>query len=195
MKIAATGPIFYCQHFRECPTPLVKMRISLLPDFERTLDWHLTRTIIALLGTMEFDHRTAPRKNVCATGLVANETVGAVRPPRSLAEKQLEVLGEYDIEITPLELAEADRRLALRREKALNPDIAIRIVLHSVSTEPGRSCAQTFFHLSCYFSPVACSLVSEGSFRRILPADKATPKVFGHPPCHAYDPELGRSRG
>jgi hypothetical protein len=40
-------------------------------------------------------------------------------------------------------------------------------------------CAQTFFLQARYFCRRKCSLVNEGSSRRILPADKAMPMIFG----------------
>ena len=54
-----------------------------------------------------------------------------------------------------------------------------------------RNHCQRFF---LTFSLPQSLCIREGGSRRILPADKATPKIFGHPPCRAYDPESGRTR-
>jgi len=48
------------------------------------------------------------------TGLSQDETTGRVPQPSSVAELQLEVLGDWGVETTPLELLAAYRRLALR---------------------------------------------------------------------------------
>jgi cell division protein FtsI/penicillin-binding protein 2 len=49
------------------------------------------------------------------TGLDENEVSGRIHPPSNKDEIQLEVLGADGIEITPLELLEAYRKLALRK--------------------------------------------------------------------------------
>jgi cell division protein FtsI/penicillin-binding protein 2 len=48
------------------------------------------------------------------TGLVRDESTGRVTQPSSVAELQLEALGDWGIDSTPLELLAAYRRLALR---------------------------------------------------------------------------------
>ncbi len=60
------------------------------------------------------------------TGLAEKEAVGIVRRPKNLEERQLQGLGESNIEITPLELLAAYRTLALRRKQpeALRPPLA-----------------------------------------------------------------------
>ncbi len=49
------------------------------------------------------------------TGLAASEVAGHIRPSHGLEDQLLQALGEARIEVTPLGLAEAYRRLALRR--------------------------------------------------------------------------------
>jgi cell division protein FtsI/penicillin-binding protein 2 len=49
------------------------------------------------------------------TGLVAHEARGHIKLPPNHEELQLEALGYHGIEVTPLELLEAYRKLALRR--------------------------------------------------------------------------------
>jgi cell division protein FtsI/penicillin-binding protein 2 len=57
------------------------------------------------------------------TGLVAREARGHIKLPRNGEELQLEALGYQGIEVTPLELLEAYRKLALRkRETRLGVD-------------------------------------------------------------------------
>jgi len=57
------------------------------------------------------------------TGLLANEAVGRIDRPASLVELQLETLGDRGIEVTPIELLEAYRKLALRKRTGdLGPD-------------------------------------------------------------------------
>lgn len=51
------------------------------------------------------------------TGLVGNEAVGRIERPTDQVELQLEALGDRGIEVTPLELAEAYRKLALRKRE------------------------------------------------------------------------------
>jgi stage II sporulation protein D len=53
-----------------------------------------------------------------ASGLVENEITGAVRPAATPEQLQLQALGEANIEVTPLGLLNAYRRLALVRAKA-----------------------------------------------------------------------------
>jgi len=53
------------------------------------------------------------------TGLVAHEASGHIELPRNSEELQLEALGYHGIEVTPLELLEAYRKLALRQRDAL----------------------------------------------------------------------------
>ena len=52
-----------------------------------------------------------------ASGLVAQEAHGRIALPANLEELQLEALGYHGIEVTPLELLEAYRKLALRKRK------------------------------------------------------------------------------
>jgi len=52
------------------------------------------------------------------TGLVPHEATGRIAFPSNLEELQLEALGHHGIEVTPLELLEAYRKLALRRRNA-----------------------------------------------------------------------------
>ena len=52
-----------------------------------------------------------------ATGLVKDEEVGRIGRPRTPDELQLMALGLRGIEVTPLELLEAYRKLAMRRGK------------------------------------------------------------------------------
>src|SRR5258708_7286766 len=49
------------------------------------------------------------------TGLAESEAVGKIHPPRNEEELQLEALGVRGIEVTPLEVLEAYRKLALRK--------------------------------------------------------------------------------
>lgn len=56
------------------------------------------------------------------TGLADEEAVGFVRPTNGVEQRQLLVLGESNIEITPLELLAAYRKLALRRKQAESRD-------------------------------------------------------------------------
>ena len=62
------------------------------------------------------------------TGLVSSEAVGHLATPQSQANLQLQALGDWGIEVTPLELLFAYRRLALQRlgiqEPSSNPDFA-----------------------------------------------------------------------
>ena len=52
-----------------------------------------------------------------ASGLVAREARGRIVQPANLEELQLEALGYRGIEVTPLELLEAYRKLALRKRQ------------------------------------------------------------------------------
>ena len=52
------------------------------------------------------------------TGLVEDEAVGRIGLPGNPEELQLEALGHHGIEVTPLELLEAYRKLALRKRDA-----------------------------------------------------------------------------
>ena len=54
------------------------------------------------------------------TGLVANEGIGRIPLPADREELQLEALGSWGIQVTPLELLEAYRKLALRRRDGGN---------------------------------------------------------------------------
>ena len=60
------------------------------------------------------------------TGLAEGEAAGYVRQPNNTEERQLQALGESSIEITPLELLAAYRKLALRRKQpeASSPPLA-----------------------------------------------------------------------
>lgn len=49
------------------------------------------------------------------TGLASNEAAGAARPARTEEERQLQALGEAGVEVTPLGLLNAYRKLAQRR--------------------------------------------------------------------------------
>jgi len=51
------------------------------------------------------------------TGLVAHEARGHIKLPPNREELQLEALGYHGIEVTPLELLEAYRKLALRKQE------------------------------------------------------------------------------
>jgi cell division protein FtsI/penicillin-binding protein 2 len=60
------------------------------------------------------------------TGLAKSEAVGRIQSPSSEERLQLAALGERGIEVTPLELLEAFRKLALRRSAANSaPDEAV----------------------------------------------------------------------
>ncbi len=61
------------------------------------------------------------------TGLVEKEAAGMVRPTESLEQRQLQALGEANIEVTPLGLLAAYRKLALRRKQpeAQTPPLSI----------------------------------------------------------------------
>jgi cell division protein FtsI/penicillin-binding protein 2 len=60
------------------------------------------------------------------TGLIKNELVGRIQSPISQEGVQLAALGERGIEVTPLELLEAFRKLALSRSAAgSSPDQAV----------------------------------------------------------------------
>src|SRR5260370_7889348 len=52
-----------------------------------------------------------------ASGLIAQEAHGRIALPANLDKLQLEALGYRGIEVTPLELLEAYRKLALRKRK------------------------------------------------------------------------------
>lgn len=52
------------------------------------------------------------------TRLIDHEAAGHIAVPANPEELQLEALGHYGIEVTPLELLEAYRRLALRKRRA-----------------------------------------------------------------------------
>lgn len=58
------------------------------------------------------------------TGLVPNEAVGRLVPPRSQPELQLQALGDWGVTITPLELLSAYRNLALQRLSTRNLGMA-----------------------------------------------------------------------
>jgi penicillin-binding protein 2 len=60
------------------------------------------------------------------TGLAPNEAVGHIGRPSNREELQLEVLGDRGIEVTPLELLEAYRKLGQRRRAGeLGPDESV----------------------------------------------------------------------
>ncbi|HXM96892.1 MAG TPA: penicillin-binding transpeptidase domain-containing protein [Candidatus Dormibacteraeota bacterium] len=60
------------------------------------------------------------------TGLIKNEVTGRIQSPTSQQRLQLAALGERGIEVTPLELLEAFRKLALGRSAGGNsPDQAV----------------------------------------------------------------------
>jgi cell division protein FtsI/penicillin-binding protein 2 len=58
-----------------------------------------------------------------ATGLAEREATGRARSPRTVEQRQLMALGEQNVEVTPLGLAAAYRKLALMRRQA-NPTAA-----------------------------------------------------------------------
>lgn len=51
------------------------------------------------------------------TGRASNEATGTISLPANRSELQLEALGSWGVEVTPLELLEAYRKLALRRRE------------------------------------------------------------------------------
>jgi penicillin-binding protein 2 len=55
------------------------------------------------------------------TGLVSGEAVGRIATPQSQSNLQLQALGDWGIEVTPLELLAAYRRLALEKLGAQQP--------------------------------------------------------------------------
>jgi penicillin-binding protein 2 len=55
------------------------------------------------------------------TGLVSGEAIGHIAPPQSQSHLQLQALGDWGIEVTPLELLFAYRRLALQKLEAQEP--------------------------------------------------------------------------
>jgi len=63
-----------------------------------------------------------------ATHLTADEAVGEIVPAKSTGELQLQALGEYGIHVTPLELLQAYRWLAVRRRDPAAHGESLRVV-------------------------------------------------------------------
>lgn len=76
------------------------------------------------------------------TGLAADEATGRVMPPRSEEERELLALGLDGVEVTPLELVAAYRRLALRRWQAPGPSGVLAIVLQGLEESAEYGMAQ-----------------------------------------------------
>ncbi len=62
------------------------------------------------------------------TGLMAGEAAGWARRPAGSAQVVLQALGEAGVEVTPLAVAEAYRKLALRRKTLREPDEAMDLI-------------------------------------------------------------------
>ncbi len=62
------------------------------------------------------------------TGLTEPEVMGRIRPAANLDERRLQAVGEANVEITPLELLAAYRRLALQRRESATPAPALATV-------------------------------------------------------------------
>jgi penicillin-binding protein 2 len=106
------------------------------------------------------------------TGLVNEEAAGRIDQPADQTELQLEVLGDRGIEITPLELLEAYRKLALLKRsgndgsygpvfKGLEDSVAFGIAHAanvegmSVAGKTGTASSQTTAHTHGFFAGYA----------------------------------------
>ena len=86
-------------------------------DAQEALTWSCNSYFAAVARTLvpgELAEILRPTGLLDATGLAANEAVTEFREPRTVDDEQLTVLGVEGIRVSPLELAEAYRWLALR---------------------------------------------------------------------------------
>lgn len=111
-RIACNRRLLVAGHSLACPHPPA-------PPFDArgALTWSCNSYFAAVARTLapgELAGILRPTGLLDATGLAANEAVAEFREPRTIDGEQLTVLGVEGIRVSPLELAEAYRWLALR---------------------------------------------------------------------------------
>lgn len=111
-RIPCNRRLVVAGHSLACPHPPA-------PPFDarEALTWSCNSYFAAVARTLapgELADILRPTGLLDATGLAANEAVAEFREPRTVDDEQLTVLGVEGIRVSPLELAEAYRWLALR---------------------------------------------------------------------------------
>ena len=111
-RIACNRRLVVAGHSLACPHPPA-------PPFDarEALTWSCNSYFAAVARTLAPGELTGilrPTGLLDATGLATNEAVVEFREPRTIDDEQLTVLGVEGIRVSPLELAEAYRWLALR---------------------------------------------------------------------------------
>ena len=125
-RIACNRHLRVAGHSLACPHPPA-------PPFDarEALTWSCNSYFAAVARTLvpgELAGILRPTGLLDATGLAANEAVADFHAPRTVDDEQLTLLGIDGIRVSPLELAEAYRWLALRM--AAHPDSPATQVLH-----------------------------------------------------------------
>ena len=90
-------------------------------DAQEALTWSCNSYFAAVAQTLqpgELAGMLRPAGLLDVTGLAANEAVAEYREPRTAEDEQLALLGVVGLRVSPLELAEAYRWLALRMDSA-----------------------------------------------------------------------------
>lgn len=118
-RIACNRRLVVAGHNLACPHPPA-------PPFDarEALTWSCNSYFAAVARTLapgELAGILRPTGLLDATGLAANEAVAEFHEPRTVDDEQLTVLGVEGIRVSPLELAEAYRWLAL--QMAAHPDL------------------------------------------------------------------------
>lgn len=125
-RIACNRRLQVAGHSLACPHPPA-------PPFDsrEALTWSCNSYFAAVARTLapgELVGILRPTGLLDATGLAANEGVAEFHAPRTVDDEQLTLLGVEGIRVSPLELAEAYRWLALRM--AAHPDSPATQVVH-----------------------------------------------------------------
>src|SRR5256712_16389 len=98
----------------DCSHPATSEPITAVTALAYSCNTYFAKNGNRLTGE-ELKRAAAQSGLTSATGLAPDEAAGRVKQPRNEEERELLALGLDGIEVTPLELAAAYRRLALRR--------------------------------------------------------------------------------
>src|SRR2546427_3687823 len=125
----------------DCSHPATSEPITAVTALAYSCNTYFAKNGNRLTGE-ELKHAAAQSGLTSATGLAPDEAAGRVRQPRNEEERELLALGLDGIEVTPLELAAAYRRLALRRLQGPAPSGAMETVLQGLEESAEYGMAQ-----------------------------------------------------
>lgn len=105
------------------------------------------------------------------SGLARDEVAGAVRPAAGAAQRQLQALGEAHVEVTPLGLAAAYRKLAQRRNLKGDWDAGMEIIYEGLKAATSYGTARLAQPAGLRVAGKTGSSLGQAWFAGFAPAD------------------------